>query len=193
MTYTGAKAMLDIGPSRPTLYQVTLPEVGGKVNDYLKFFCKATFIPEVRAERISAVGHEAIGIERQQATRIMYGKPFEITIIEKSDFSTYKAIRKWFDTVASNVNAGSGGGGPNKSQRMAYYDDIIRDMTLTKLENPTDAGNGRFDAAEPRKVLEVTFKDAYPVRLSQITLGSDLFDSATEFTAAFTYTTYSYS
>ena len=79
MTYSAEKAILAAGPSRPTLYQVILP-VGG-VNDYLKFFCKATFMPEVRSERISAVGHDAIGIERQQPTRIMYGKPFEITIL----------------------------------------------------------------------------------------------------------------
>jgi hypothetical protein len=191
MTYTAAKAMLDMGVSRPTLYQVTLPEVGGRVNDYIKFYCKATFIPEVSVERISAVGHEAIGVERQQATRIIYGKPFEITIIENSNFEVYKGIRKWFDQVAQNINSGSGGG-PNQSQRMNYYADIVRDMTLVKLENPSDAGSGKVGAAEPRKVLEVTFKDAYPVKMSQVQLGSDLFDAATEFTASFTYTTYSY-
>ena len=191
MTYTGAKAMMSMGPSRPTLYQVTLPEVGGNVNDYLKFYCKATFIPEVRAERISAVGHDAIGIERQQATRIMYGKPFEITVIENSDFSVYKGIRKWFDSIATNINSGSGGSGPNPSQRMKYYDTIVRDMTLTKLENPRNSG-ATLGSNNLRKVLEVTFKNAYPVRMGTIQLGSDLFDTATEFTAAFTYETYNY-
>ena len=192
MSYSGARAMLDMGVSRPTLYEIVIPNVPGKVNDYLKFFCKATFIPEVRAERISAVGHEAIGVERQQATRIMYGKPFEITIIENSDFSTYKGIRQWFDQVASNINDSSGGGGPSRSQRMRYYQEIVRDMTLTKLENPRDAGSGRSGAKDMRKVLEVTFRNAYPVRMGQIVLGSDLFDAATEFTVAFTYETYSY-
>ncbi len=192
MSYQGARAMLEMGVSRPTLYEVVIPNVPGRVNDYLRFFCKATFIPEVRAERISAVGHEAIGVERQQATRIMYGKPFEITVIENSDFSTYRGIREWFDTISSNINDPSGGGGPSRSQRMSYYSDIVRDMTLTKLENPRDTNSEQPRAEDMRKVLEVTFRNAYPVRMGQIQLGSDLFDAATEFTAAFTYETYSY-
>jgi hypothetical protein len=192
MTYSGAKALMSMGPSRPTLYEVTLPEVGGNVNDYLRFFCKATFIPEVRVERIAAVGHDAIGIERQQGTRIMYGKPFEITIIENSEFEVYKGIRRWFDTVASNVNRGSGGGGGvNSSQRMSYYDTIVRDMTLTKLENPANS-SATLGSNNLRRVLEVTFKNAYPVRMGSIQLASDAFNSFTEFTAAFTYETYSY-
>ena len=138
MSYSGARAMLDMGVSRPTLYEITIPNVPGRVNDYLRFFCKAAFIPEVKAERISAVGHEAIGVERQQATRIMFGKPFEITIIENSNFDNYKGIRQWFDEIASNINDPSGGSGPSRSQRMKYYKDIVRDMTLVKLETPLE-------------------------------------------------------
>jgi hypothetical protein len=186
MTYSQAKAILGRGPSRPTLYQVILP-VGN--NDYLKFFCKATFIPEVRSERISAVGHDAIGIERQQATRIMYGKPFEITILEDRTFQTYKTIKEWFDQTASNSNrSGGGGGGPNPSQRMSYYSTIVKDITLRKLENPGTIGRG---GGSPTPVLTVEFKNAYPVRIGAIQLGSDMFDAQTEFTAAFTYETYS--
>ena len=178
--------MMDMGPSRPTLYEITLPRVGGNVNQYLKFYCKATFIPEVSTERIVAVGHEAIGVQREQPTRINYGKPFSITVIENANFEVYKGIRKWFDELATNINAGSGGGSGSGSQRMAYYKEITSDMTLTKLENPQ---SGRGAA---RKVLSVTFKDAFPVSVGQIQLGSDLFDTATEFTASFSYTTYSY-
>ncbi len=191
MTYSGAKAILGMGPSRPTLYQVILPRVGGGVNDYLKFYAKATMIPEARAERISVISHDAIGIERQQVTRIAYGKPFEITVIQNRNFSVYKSIRQWFDQISSNVNrGGGGGGGPNPSQRPAYYSQIVEDITLIKLENP-----GQQNPASPsnlQKSLEVTFKNAYPVRMGQIQLGSDLFDTATEYTVAFTYETYSY-
>ena len=59
-TYYGAKAMMDIGPSRPTLYQVVLPEIGGRANDYLKFFCKATAIPAVEVEVLPVISHSAI-------------------------------------------------------------------------------------------------------------------------------------
>ena len=193
MTYSGAKAILSRGPSRPTLYQVVLPNVGGNVNEYIRYYCKATTIPEVRAERITTIGHDAIGVERQQVGRIAYGKPFEITIIENADFLAYKGIRRWFDTIASNINRGSGGGGGvNASQRPAYYSEIIQDITLRKLENPANVdprGGGR---EQLEATMEVTFRNAYPVRMGQIQLGSDLFDSATEFTVAFTYETSSY-
>ena len=190
MTYQGAKAMMSMGPSRPTLYQVIIPRVGGGVNDYLKFYCKAAMIPEARAERISTVSHDAIGIERQQVTRVAFGKPFEITVIENRNFSVYKSIRQWFDSIATNVNRGGGGGGPNPSMRPAYYSQIIEDITLIKLENP-----GQQNPASPstlQKSLEITFKNAYPVRMGQIQLGSDLFDTATEYNIAFTYETFSY-
>ena len=75
---------------------------------------------------------------------------------------------------------------------MAYYDDIVRDISLFKLENPRNAGSGLRAAAEERRVLEVIFRNAFPVRMGRVTLGSDLFDSYTEFTAAFTYETFSY-
>lgn len=187
MTYSGAKAILSRGPSRPTLYQVVLP-VGGRVNDYLKFFCKATSIPAVEAEVLPIISHGSIGIQKDIVTRVRYAKPFQITVIENADFLVYKGIREWFDTIATNVNQGSGGGGPSQGQRPAYYSDIVRDFTLTKLENP---GN-----VDPRgggsvvKALEVTFKNAYPVRMGSISLASDAFDSATEFTVDFTYETY---
>ena len=182
--------MLAMGPSRPTLYQVVLPEVGGSVNDYLKFYCSATSIPEVRAERISVVSHDAIGIERQQTGRISFGKPFTITVIENSDFSVYKGIRKWFDQQTSNLNRGSGGGGPNPSMRPAYYSEIVKDFTLKKLENPrqVDPRGGQ----ELETSLEITFKNAYPVRVGSIQLGSDMFDAATTFEVAFFYETFSY-
>jgi hypothetical protein len=183
-TYYGAKALLSMGPSRPTLYQLVLP-VGGGVNEYLKFYCKAATIPEVRAERFSVVSHDAIGVERQQVGRIAFGKPFEITVIENTDFQVYKGIRQWFDTISTNLNRGSGGGGPSKSMRPAYYSDITRDFTLRKLEN---GPNGYSEKVS----LEIDFKNAYPVRMGQIQLGSDLFDAATEYQIAFTYETYSY-
>lgn len=181
-----------MGVSRPTLYQVVMPNVSGNTNDYLRFYCKATFIPEKRVERISAVGHDSLGVERQQGTRVVYGKPFEITVIENSEFSIYRELSGWFDQVASNTNNRSGGGGPSRGMRMAYYDDIVRDISLFKLENPRNAGSGLRAAAEERRVLEVIFRNAFPVRMGRVTLGSDLFDSYTEFTAAFTYETFSY-
>ena len=191
MTYSGAKAMMERGPSRPTLYQVILPDVDGKVNDYIKFYCKATAIPEARIERIPVISHDAIGVERTQATRVAFGKPFEITIIENADFLVYKGIRKWFDKTTTNLNRSDGGDGPNPSMRPAYYDTIVRDMTLKKLENPAQVdprgGGEQLDTS-----IEITFKNAYPVRMGQIQLGSDMFDSATEYAVAFTYETYSY-
>lgn len=178
------------GPSRPTLYQVTLPQVGGRVNDYLKFFCSATSIPEVRAERLPFISHGTIGVARQQVTRIQFGNPFEITVIENADFLVYKGIRKWYDQLTSNLNRGSGGGGgANASMRPAYYSEIVKDFTLTKLENPGNV-DPRGGASLTRS-LEINFKNAYPTRIGNIQLGSDMFDAATTFTVGFFYETYS--
>ena len=55
MSYHQAKALLNKGVSRPTLFAVQLPNrrISGDTNDYLKFFCQAASIPEVRANTIA--------------------------------------------------------------------------------------------------------------------------------------------
>ena len=61
------------------------------------------------------------------------------------------------------------------------------DASDEPVENPENSDRGNSD--ELRKVLEVTFRNAYPVRMGEIQLQSDAFDSRLEFQVSFYYET----
>ena len=188
MSYEQARALLDRGVSRPTLYSVEMPfNVPRRTSDYLKFFCNTTAIPSVTHQTTVANGHEFQGVSREQPIAVVYGKPFTITVIENSEFSVYKDLRAWFDSCAQNSNPQQNA----RSQRMNYYSTFVQDMTLTKLEQPgnTTIGTGGLDG-EFNKPLKVTFFNAYPVAMGRIALSSDAVDTATTYDISFTYETY---
>ena len=140
MSYHSAAALLDRGPSRPTLYSVRIPRVSAFTNRYLDFFVETTGIPEARLDTAIALGQENMGITREQPTALVYGKPFRMMVIENSRFSIYKDLRAWLDLTTQNANQVSGiaGGllGGTRNQRMNYYDTFTSDMDLIKLEQP---------------------------------------------------------
>ena len=183
MSYHQAKALLNKGVSRPTLFAVQLPNrrISGDTNDYLKFFCQAASIPEVRANTIAVAGQENMGIVREQATGVMFGKPFSIQVIADKDFVVYKELRNWFNAIAENSNQEGG-----RSQRMNYYETIVEDMQLSKLEFN---GPGR----DYKSVLDVKFIRAYPIQISEVTLETSTIDTYTTFQVDFTYESYSLS
>ena len=186
MSYQSVKALLAKGVSRPTLFQVMIPDLGREVQDQLTFLCKTASIPEVNASTIIVNGHESQGVTREQVSLITYAKPFQITIISDTDFTVYKAMREWFDTLAVNANPnqrvfGLQSGG--SSQKVNYYNDVTKQITLKKLEQ-----NGEQSFSSP---LEVEFNNAYPIRLGAIGLDTESRDSYMEFTVSFTYDTYS--
>ena len=189
MSYEQAKALMDRGVSRPTLFALELPNlVNRRTNDYLKLFCKSTAIPEVRAATAFVNGHERMGISREQATAIRFGKPFTIEVIENSDFSVYQDIREWFDRTCVGVNNN------RMSQRMAYYESYVQDMTLFKLEQPDDQRTilGAAElTANYKRVLEVNFVNAYPIKISPIRLNTENQNTVTTYTIDFTYESYS--
>jgi hypothetical protein len=139
-----------------------------------------------------------MGITRQQPISMVFGKPFTMTIIENSDFLVYKEIRRWMDLTTQNANTGGGifatlGG---RSQRMNYYNTYVSDFKLTKLEQAgnqagvTGSQNVNDNYAKP---LEITFINAYPVSIGDISLSSEDTDTATVFDVAFNYESYSVS
>ena len=188
MSYQKAMALISQGPSRPTLFAVRLPreKVGGSAGEYLEFFCKSTAIPEVRTNTIAVGGHENMGIVREQATNIMFGKPFNMEVIETSDLLVYKSIRGWFDTIAQGANQEDGA----RSQRMRYYDTYKADFELVKLEYGGPSLGGFTDY---REVMKVKFIGGYPITVNQIGLAADSNDTATTFSVDFTYESYSVS
>jgi len=208
MSYEVAKALLNRGVSRPTLYSLTLPNrfgvgigplVGGggitaETNDYIKLFCKSVSVPEVSVATTNANGQEHMGITREQPVNVIYGKPLQITIIENSEFSVYRDLRSWLDRTARGANQGTNGVGAVRSQRMQYYNSFVGDIQLAKLEFPDDdsrLGESQNQyIGEYKEVFTTHFINAYPINIGEIRMGSDLFDQATEFVVDFTYESY---
>ena len=193
MSYDTAAALLRTGPSRPTLFSVSMPRIGAAVNDYLDFFCKATSIPSLSLETTSLNGQSNMGIVRQQPLAMIYGKPFTMTVIENTDFTVYKAMREWIDLTTQNANQAGAFGFGGRSHRQNYYDSYVSDFTLTKLEQPNyiDGINGGRPNDNYKKPVTVTFLNAYPVEISSMSLDSSSQNSQLEFDINFTYESYS--
>ena len=202
MSYEKARALINKGPSKPSLYSVSIPNIentgrfSSSANDYIDFFVKSTSIPEVSHETIGAAGQQAVGVIRQQPMLTTYGKPFEITVLERSDFIVYKNLKDWFRRTCPNVNSGF-----LTSNRMGYYDFITADIILTKYEY----GHETFESGKPqrkairkgiltpygyRRVLTTVFENAYVTSIGSITLGSEMTDVPTEFNVQFNYEKY---
>ena len=182
MSYQAVKAILAKGISRPTLFQVIMP-IGRLANDQLEFMCKTAAVPEVSVDTIVVNGHESQGVVREQATMVTYAKPFQITVISDRDYTVYKAMREWFDTLAENANPFSRESLlSGDSQRVNYYNSVTKQITLRKLEQ-----NGKQGYHQP---FEVEFNNAYPIRIGELQLDTESTDSRMEFTVSFTYETY---
>jgi hypothetical protein len=189
MSYEQVKSLLKKGISRPTLYEVSLPVISGEANRQLQFLCSAASVPEVSANVIAANGHESQGVVREQAVNIMFGKPFSITVISDRDYTVYKSIREqWMSQLSTNFNPNSIEALTGSAQKMGYYDSYKRDITLTKLEQN---GIKTFGVNNYYSPFRITFNNAYPVRVGELTLSSEATDSRMEFNVDFTYETYS--
>ena len=195
MTFERAKVLLNKGLSRPTLFMVDIPVISSSSNEYLKFFCKSTRLPEVSQETVAASGQGRTGVTRQQPTMITFGKPFAMTVIERSDYIVYKNMREWFEKACPPYNTLG-----NDSQRMEYYDNFVYDMRLIKLELPYSAwdsdqlqrgmDSGQVNSQGYREVLDVTFKNAYPTTIGDINFDTENRNSMTTFDISFNYESY---
>ena len=209
MSYEHAKALLNKGVSRPTLYSLLLPTrfgtgigprlndtgIRSETNDHLQLFCNAVSVPEVSVSTTNANAQEFMGITREQPVNVIYGKPLQINVIENSEFSNYRDIRRWLDLTTENANQGTNGRINNRNQRMRYYNTYVGDIQLIKLEFPDTSARGssegdRFYTKEYKEAFKVHFINAYPINISEIRLGSDMYDTKTEYRVDFTYESY---
>ena len=193
MSYQKAIALMERGPSRPTLFSVRLPNnfTDRSTNDYLDFFCTTTAIPEIRHNSVKVAGHEHMGIVRDQPTAIIYAKPFTINVIADPEFRVYQDMRSWFDRTAAGANQTNALG---RTQRMRYYNTYTADMELLKLEFPAEAGDlssSREDKLQ--ETMKVNFINAYPIAIGQVALNTEQINSFTQFQVQFTYESYSIS
>ena len=185
------------GAARPNLFSVSIPRAINNqnfdANDYLRFFCKATAVPSISHQLVGANGHERVGVVRQQPTGIVYGKPFEMTVIERADFHVYNQMKAWFDRTSPGANV------PTiiANHRLNYYDNFVCDIKLMKLEYSPDASDydavigkvkqGKVTEGGYVKPLTVKFKNAYPTDIGQISLSSEIQNGYVEFTVKFNY------
>lgn len=195
MSYEKAQALLEKGISRSTLYSVRIGggKVSDKVNEYLDFFCYVTSIPAISAKTVAAVGQEHQGIYRESPSGILFGKPFTMQIIENSDYLAYYAIRKWFDEISPNANQERGLGSSGRALRMNYYNRIVSNIELTKLELPdkgvaSDQGSRLNDYY--KTAMRVNFINAYPIKVGEIILQSTSSDQPVIWEAHFAYESY---
>ena len=170
--------------------------VDNTVNDYIDLFCRAVTVPEGRLDVVQANGHEHMGITRETAQNFIYGKPLMMTFIENSDFTIYKAMRKWIEAtgVGDRINQQR-----VRTLRMNYYNSYIGDIEIIKYEFPNQTQvdrairNGRLQYSGYKTPIAWTFKNAYPIQVGRIDLQSDSYNTATEFDVHFTYESYSVS
>jgi hypothetical protein len=192
MSYSSVQAILSKGISKPTLYEVIIPLGigGGTAVEQLRFLCNRTAVPEATASTIAVNGHEAMGVTREQPTFIQFTSPFSITVIADRDYTVYKAMRRWFETLGQNVNPNMFGGFSGNSQKIAYYDTFRRNIILKKLE--LQGGRGTREAPSYIEPFTIEFNNAFPVRMGEISLSSEDQDSKVEFSIDFAYETYTF-
>ena len=137
MSYDKAIGQLTHSVSRPTLYKITMPSkfMGRDTNDYLEYFCNAAEIPSVRYTGMNVTGHSLMGITRIQPQTPVWTNPLTISVIENSDFETYADFKQWFDQTGTGIDQEG-----LRNIKLRYYDDIVGDIELEKLEQQTKTG-----------------------------------------------------
>ena len=170
-----------------------------RANDYLGFFCKSAFIPEVTHDVMLINGHSRQGVTSSQPYGVKYNKPLVITVIERSDYFLYNEFMQWFQSTVRTSGIFREGGLVNTgSQRMIYRDQYTCPIILKKFElssrdkdstSPIDF-NGNKIKGGYRTALEVEFDSSYITSIGDIRFATDARDSMVEYDVTFYYDTY---
>lgn len=183
MSYDKAIGQLKNGPSRPTLYKIQMPSrfIGRDTNDYLEYFCNGAQIPSIRYNSVARTGHNMMGVTQNIPIAPVWTNPMTVSIIENSDFETYKDFKKWFDETGAGIDQQG-----ERNVRLKYYNNIVGDIELTKLEMPdsVQAGGG---GQELKESLKVKFLNSYIMSLGPIELSSERKNSFLTFQIQFHY------
>ena len=191
MSYAKAIGQLKNSVSRPTLYKVQMPQrfIGRDTNDYLEYFCSAAQVPSVRYNFLNVMGHGEQGITRLQPSNVVFTNPLTISVIENSDLTTYQAFKEWFDDTGQGISQDG-----QRSIKLKYFEEIVGDIELTKLEFPDNLTIGGLGSGAAggsyKEVLKVTFLNAYPKSVGALQLASDQRDSYLTFQVEFNYESY---
>ena len=110
----------------------------------------------------------------------VWTNPMTVSIIENSDFETYKEFKKWFDQTADGIDQQG-----ERNIRLKYYTNIVGDIELTKLEFPDSAQPG--GGGELKESLKVKFLNSYIMSLGPIELSSERKNTYLSFQIQFHY------
>lgn len=206
MSYEKARSLLSRGLSRPAIFKIVIDSTTNNANfapltnDYLEFYCTSASVPSITHQTVQVGGQDMVGVMRQQPAQVTYGKPFTIEVIERSDYTVYREIKKWFDRTANGSNSKN-----ESSHRMKYYDDITCDIQLRKYEysqyaSPTSqiankvakrmVNKGYATNEGYRTALKVNFRNAYPTEIGEIQYSTEAVDQMVRYNIAFNYETY---
>ena len=164
--------------------------------------CKTARVPEISVSSIAVNGQRAQGVTREQPVKVVYANPFSITVIADRDYTVYDQLRAWFETSAENANPFDiqpVALGPNtinsnsQNQRMGYYDTLVRQIVLEKMEYMTgDEFKDRKERQTYMSPFRIQFNNAHISRIGEIQLDSQANDTLIEFAVDFAYETYTY-
>lgn len=181
MSYDKAIGQLKNGPSRPNLFKIIMPQrfIDRDTNDYLEYFCTITQLPSVRYQSLERQGHSNMGVTSLQPTIPVFTNPLDVIVIENSDFTVHKAFKDWFDRTAQGMDQEG-----QRNIRLKYYNTIVGDIELIKLENPDSQNNGDNEYKEP---LKIKFINAYVKSIGALELNSNPMTGPLTFKLEFFY------
>ena len=181
-----AQSLMNRGLSKPNLYTFRITRNANTdlfdANEFLSYYCKSVSLPEISQDVIVSNGHFRQGIVTQQASGYKYGKPLEITVVERSDYHAYRNLKRWFMKSGEGINSDFGG------QRMSYKNEYTADIELVKLEQPDGSFGEKIDNF--KIVWTARFVNAYISSLGAINYSSEARDAMVEFSAEFYFDNY---
>lgn len=208
MSYEAAKALINKGYSRPSLYALQLNnnKASRYEQDYMSMFCRSISIPGASHEVVTALGQVALGVQEDIPTAIKFGdRPIVAEIIDNRDLDMYKLFRGLFDDTALSGANPTGRGNDVRTQRMKYYDrtsdntgkdNYTFDFDIKKLEYPTPGERVVESINDPIEYYHTSmtykFIKGYVTSISEIQLGSNMFDTFMTFRVGLNYETYYY-
>lgn len=205
-----AQARLRYGLAKPTLFKFEIPR--GIVtnqfnaNEYLEYYCKDVTLPEITHDVMLMNGHERQGVVSSQPYGVKYAKPLTITVIERSDYHSYRNFKDWFSRTAENAFSVAG------QQKMNYRANSTLgtygyrcDLQLIKYEQPTFKKNSLNKGRAPRnlegntknlseegfrEMWQATFSNAYITSIGDMQFSSEARDAMLEYQVQFYYDSY---
>ncbi len=202
-SYTQARSLLKSSVSRKTLYSVNIFDNGSTPADkkitpeernYIKLFATKVNIPDLGIDEVTSIGQEHMGIQRNTASGLRFGQNrLNISVLENSDFTAYKMIRRIFNTSGNNLNPTG-----VRAQRMRYYDDYVFNIEISKLELPV--GSKAFTKSRLESdsdldygyqiVSRYRFEKCFVQNIGELLLDSNATDAYLDFPVSFAFESY---